>query len=168
MGAAVERLRPMQRVIACRTTFKLELIRGSRVSCHTRIVANKTDGFFRGARVEQGIRAACCPPAGRFCACRRRRALQGRGGDIAWTMATTSNAAMRKKTPFHVSIFLGRDTSNVLGMGQRRGAKRAITFFCCARKSSPALASPVLLRSAFREIPGWGKMKNRLRTVRRA
>ena len=26
-------------------------------------------------------------------------------------MATTSNAAMQKKTPFHVWIFLGRDTS---------------------------------------------------------
>jgi hypothetical protein len=31
---------------------------------------------------------------------------KARGGDIVRSMATTSNAAMRKKTPFHVSIFL--------------------------------------------------------------
>ena len=30
---------------------------------------------------------------------------------MAMSMATTSNAAMRKKTPFYVSIFLCHDTS---------------------------------------------------------
>ena len=30
---------------------------------------------------------------------------------MAWSMATTGNAAMRKKSPFHVSIFPGRETN---------------------------------------------------------
>ncbi len=33
---------------------------------------------------------------------------------MAGSMATTSNAAMRKKTPFHVSIFLIHDASQAV------------------------------------------------------
>ncbi|MFZ3040608.1 MAG: hypothetical protein WA108_02270, partial [Thiobacillus sp.] len=40
---------------------------------------------------------------------------KARGGDIAGSMATTSNAAMRKKTPFYVSIFKIHDTSRMYG-----------------------------------------------------
>ena len=59
------------------------------------------------------------PACGTVCACMRRRALQGRGGDIAGTMATTSNAALRKKTPFYVSMFLGHDTRSLSDLKNR-------------------------------------------------
>jgi hypothetical protein len=37
-----------------------------------------------------------------------------RVGDIVRSMATTSNAATRKKTPFYVSIFLIHNTRDTL------------------------------------------------------
>ena len=33
---------------------------------------------------------------------------------MAWPMATTSNAAMRKKTPFYVTVLMKRTTSYLL------------------------------------------------------
>ena len=38
------------------------------------------------------------------CTCKCRRTLQGRGGVLADTMATTSNDARRKKTRFYVPL----------------------------------------------------------------
>ena len=56
-------------------------------------------------------------------------------------MATTSNAAMRKKTPFHVWIILGRDTSiaairNIIS--PRPGPRHASHH----QESAPALDAP--------------------------
>ena len=44
---------------------------------------------------------------------------KARGGDIAGSMATTSNAAMRKMTPFHVALFRKQTTGCVTGLGGR-------------------------------------------------
>ena len=70
---------------------------------------------------------------------------------MAWPMATTSNDAMRKKTPFHVSLFLCRDTSVVLHPICDLNTRLFRRLFVANARNSGAiavlqLANPALIR----------------------